>query len=149
MSSTGPTPELGTHDRFMEAPQERGWAGWIVFAGSMMMLLGSFHAIQGLVALFNDEYYLVAPGGLTVQLDYTTWGWVHLIGGIVVVLAGGALFAGQTWARGVGIALAIISAVTNFAFVAAYPVWCTIIIAVDVVIIYALAVHGRELKTTT
>ena len=55
-----------------------GWVGWIAFAGVMMVLLGTFHAIQGLVALFQDEYFLVAKSGLTVHVDYTAWGWVHL-----------------------------------------------------------------------
>jgi hypothetical protein len=147
MSSTPSTSEPVVPDRFMQTPQETGWAGWVVFASSMMIIVGAFHAIQGLVALLDDEYYLVGSEGLTIQLDFTMWGWVHLVGGTVVVLAGGALLVGQTWARGVGIALAIVSAITSFTFIAAYPVWCTIVIALDVVVIYALAVHGRELRT--
>ena len=58
-----------------------GWVGWIGFAGVIMMMLGTFHAIQGLVALFNDEYYLVGSSGLVVSLDYTAWGWIHLSDG--------------------------------------------------------------------
>src|ERR1044072_3184377 len=69
-----------------------GWVGWIAFAGVMMVLLGTFHAIQGLVALFQDEYFLVAKSGLTVHVDYTAWGWIHLILGIIIALAGFALF---------------------------------------------------------
>lgn len=148
MSSTPSTSDYGTPHRFVDTPQQTGWAGWVVFAGSMMIIVGLFHAIQGLVALFNDEYYLVGPEGLTIQVDYTTWGWAHLITGIVVVLAGAALYTGQTWARVVGIILASASAIGNFAFIPAYPVWCTIVIVMDLLIIYALAVHGRELKAT-
>src|SRR4051794_6646957 len=59
-----------------------GWVGWIAFAGTLMVMLGTFHVIDGLVALFNDEYYLVTKSGLIVTADYTAWGWVHLILGI-------------------------------------------------------------------
>jgi hypothetical protein len=132
--------------RFTQTPETTGWAGWVVFAGTLMIMLGMFHAIQGLVALFDDEYFLVGSSGLTLQLDYSTWGWVHLVGGVVVLLAGVGLLAGQTWARVVGVLLAIVSAVANFAFVAAYPVWSTIMIALDVVVIFALTMHGQELR---
>ncbi|SKC72210.1 DUF7144 family membrane protein [Krasilnikoviella flava] len=132
--------------QFTQTPETTGWAGWVVFAGTLMIMLGLFHAIQGVVALFNDEYFLVGSSGLTVQLDYTAWGWVHLIGGVVVLLAGIGLLAGQTWARVVGILLAIVSAVTSFAFIAAYPVWSSIVIAIDVIIIFALSMHGQELR---
>ena len=120
--------------------------GWIIFAGTMMIMIGSFHIIQGLVAVFNDEYYLVTKNGLTVHLDYTAWGWTHIIAGIVVIGAGLGLFAGQMWARVVGIVLAGISALLNFAFIAAYPFWSIIVIAMDVFVILALTVHGREMK---
>jgi hypothetical protein len=123
-----------------------GWVGWIIFAGVMMIMVGSFHVIQGLVAVFNDEYYLVTKSGLTVKLDYTGWGWIHIIAGLVVIGAGLALFAGQMWARVVGIILAAASALLNFAFIASYPFWSTIVIAMDIFIIMALTVHGKEMK---
>ena len=103
--------------------------GWIAFAGTMMLMLGSFHVIQGLVAVFQDEYFLVGKSGLTISVDYTTWGWTHIIGGILIAAAGLALFTGALWARVVGIALAMVSAVVNIGFLAAYPVWSTIMIA--------------------
>jgi len=125
-----------------------GWLGWVLFAGVMMILLGSFQAIAGLVALLDDEFYLVGKSGLVVSVDFTTWGWVHLLLGIVALLAGIGAMVGQTWARAVGIVLAVLSAIANIAFLPAYPIWSTIIIAVDVVIIYALAVHGGEARTS-
>jgi hypothetical protein len=112
----------------------------------MMMLLGTFHAIQGLVALFNDEYYLVSSSGLVLSLDYTAWGWVHLVAGAVLVAAGLGVFGGQTWARAVGVATAVLSAIVNVGFLAAYPVWSLMMIALDVVLILALTVHGSEVK---
>lgn len=123
-----------------------GWVGWVFFAGLMMIMVGSFHAIAGLVALFKDEYYLVGKSGLAWSVDYTTWGWVHLILGVVVALAGIGIMLGQTWARVVGIIVAMLSAIANIAFLAAYPVWSALIITLDVVVIYALVVHGREAK---
>ena len=123
-----------------------GWVGWIGFAGVLMMLLGTFHAIQGLVALFNDEYYLVSSSGLLIELDYTAWGWLHLIGGAVLIAAGLGVFGGQVWARAVGVAAAMLSAIVNVAFLAAYPVWSLMMIALAVVLILALTVHGSEVK---
>jgi hypothetical protein len=131
----------------MEAQSEvTGWVGWIVFAGTMMSLVGTFHVIQGLVALFDNGYYLVSQNGLVVSVDYTTWGWAHLIAGVVVLGAGLGLFTGRTWARAVGVIVASISAILNFAFIAAFPVWSLTIIALDVFVIYAITAHGAEMK---
>jgi hypothetical protein len=123
-----------------------GWVGWVVFAGLMMIMLGFFQAIEGLVAIFDDGYYLVRPDGLVVNVDYTTWGWLHLIVGVLAVAAGVGLIAGNIVARVVAVVLALLSAVLNLVFIAAYPVWSTIVIAVDVIVIYAIIVHGRELQ---
>ena len=82
-------------------------------------------------------------------MDYTAWGWTHLILGLIAVAVGIGVFAGQTWARVTGIIIAGISALTNIAFLPAYPIWVTIVIALDVLVIYALAVHGREVTYNT
>jgi hypothetical protein len=123
-----------------------GWTGWIAFAAVVMMLMGIFHAIQGLVAIFRDEYYLVSANGLVVALDYTAWGWIHLALGIVVLFAGFALIAGQLWARVVAVALAFFSTLVNIVFLAAYPLWSLAMIALDLVVIWAVTVHGDEMK---
>ncbi len=123
-----------------------GWAGWVVFAGVMLMMLGSFQVIQGLVALFDDGFYAVTSSGLVVDVDYDTWGWVHLVIGIVGLLAGLGLLAGNTFARVVGVGIAFLSALVNLAFITAYPVWSIILIVIDVVVIFAIVVHGGELK---
>ncbi len=129
-----------------QQPEQTGWMGWILFAATMMLMLGIFHAIQGLVAIFRDEYFLVGKSGLTLHVDYTTWGWVHLILGIVVAGAGAGLLAGQMWARIVSVLVVLLSAVVNIAFLAAYPIWSTIMIAVDILVIWAITVHGREMR---
>jgi hypothetical protein len=123
-----------------------GWVGWVSFAGVMMVLLGSFHVIQGLVAVFEDEYFLVGKSGLTVSVDFTAWGWAHIIGGIIIAGAGVALFSGMLWARVIAVLLAMVSAIVNISFLAAYPIWSVTMIAVDVLVIWALTVHGDELR---
>jgi hypothetical protein len=139
----GPVP-AGSQTYEVAGPS--GWTAWVIFAGVLMMMMGSFHAIAGLVALFEDEYYVVRPSGLVLTMDYTAWGWTHLLLGILVAGAGAGAVVGQTWARTVGVILAVVSAVANMLFIAAYPVWSIVIITLDVIIIYALIVHGRELK---
>ncbi len=105
-------------------------------------VLGSFHAIQGLVAILNDDQYLVGSGDLVVHVDYTAWGWTHLIAGAVAIFAGFGLFKGQTWARVVGVIFAVLSAIVNVGFLPAYPIWSVMMIALDIIIIMALTVHG-------
>ena len=124
-----------------------GWVGLVIFAGVMLVMLGGFQAMEGIVAIIRDEYYLVTRNGLVIDLDYTTWGWIHLGLGLLAAAAGVGIFAGQMWARVLGIVIAVLSALANMAFLAAYPIWATIMIAVDVLVIYALAMHGREVKS--
>lgn len=123
-----------------------GWVGWILFAGVMFILVGSFQAIAGLVGIFNDKVYVVPSKDLVVNVDYTTWGWVHLVLGVLAIGAGLGVMAGQMWARVYGIVLAGVSALANLAFLSAYPIWCTMMITMDVLVIWALSVHGREVK---
>jgi len=129
-----------------DRPEVTGWVGWVAFAGIMLIMLGIFQAIEGFVAIFDNGYYLVRPNGLVVNVDYTAWGWTHLIIGLIAIAVGIGLMTGNMVARIVGIIIAVISAIVNLMFIAAYPVWSTIVIAVDVIVIYAIVVHGRELK---
>jgi hypothetical protein len=124
------------------------WVGWIWFAGTMMMLLGLFNVIEGLVALFKSRYYVVGPQGL-LAFNLTGWGWIHLIIGALAVIAGLALLTGATWARITAVVLAVLNAVAQLAFLSAYPVWGTIVIALDVVVIWAIVVRGDEAKQET
>lgn len=122
-----------------------GWVGWIFFASAMMLLVGILQAIAGLVALFKDDFYVVTKDGL-IALNFTAWGWVHLIIGVLIFLAGCATMYGRTWGRVVGVFLAILSAVANLAFVSAYPIWAITALIIDGLIIYALTMHGAEVK---
>ena len=133
----------------MHEVQERtttGWVGWISFAGVLMVLVGVFHVIDGLVALFEDDYFLVGRSGLVVNVDFTTWGWVHLIAGAVIVVAGCVVFTGKVWARAIGVLLAMASAIVNVGFLAAYPLWSATMITIDMLVIWALTVHGGEMR---
>jgi len=111
-----------------------------------MFTAGFINIIEGLVALFKDGYYLVRPSGLIVQVNYTTWGWTLLLFGIVLVVVGYGVAVGQTWARVAGVILACLNAVVNLGFISAYPVWIVLVISLDVIVVYALIVHGREAK---
>ena len=122
-----------------------GWVGWVAFAGVLSIVLGTFQALAGIVALFKDEVYVVGQSNLWV-LDYTQWGWIHLLWGIFLILAGGAILSGKTWGRVVGVILASVSALVNFAFIPVYPWWSVIIIAINIFVIYALIVHGNEMQ---
>lgn len=128
--------------------RETGWLGWIWFAGIMMIVMGSFNAIEGLVALFRGEYYVVTEEQVLV-FDITAWGWITLLIGILVALAGGALLSGAAWARVVAVVLAVVNAVAQLAFVSVHPLWSTIVIALCVTVIWAVVVHGSEADTVT
>jgi hypothetical protein len=119
---------------------------FVVDAVILMLLAGMFQVLVGLVAIFENEIYVQTRNYL-FKFDVTTWGWIHLVVGIVVGLAGLGMLRGRTWARVAGIILAVLSAIANFLFIPYYPVWSLLIIAVDVFVIWALAVHGREVIT--
>jgi hypothetical protein len=121
------------------SPTERAWAtGLVVFAAAMMLVSGIFQAIQGLVALVNDEFYVVGRK-YTFQFDVTTWGWIHLLLGIGVAVVGAFLYMGANWARWTAIVLVGISMLTNFAWLPYYPIWGLVVLALDVAVVWALA----------
>jgi hypothetical protein len=118
-------------------------ASLIVFAAILMIMAGIFQALAGLVAIFENDFY-VATRNYLFQFDATTWGWIHLILGLLVGFAGWGLLSGQTWARVVGITVAVLSAIAVFLWLPYYPFWALLIIALDVFVIWAIAAHGRE-----
>ena len=122
-------------------------AGWVVgmamFAATMMVVIGFFHVVQGLAALFQNEIYVVGAQ-YVFSFDLTAWGWIHLMAGILLVAAGFAVWTGRVWARSVGIGFAVLSMIANFLFLPYYPVWSLLIIALDVFVIWALCVYTGE-----
>ena len=149
MSDTRPSRSSATTSgvAYRDDPAPTGWTGWIAFAACMMLLLGTFQAIQGLVAIFDDGYYAVTEKGLVIDVDFTVWGWVHLLLGVLIAVSGVGILSGNVGARIVGVLFAGLSAILNLLFIEAYPVWSIIVITVDVLVIFALTVHGREMKS--
>jgi len=117
--------------------------GFATFAGSLMLLGGIFQMLQGIVAIINKKFYITSPNYI-FTINVTTWGWVSLIMGAIIAIAGIYVFSGRLWARSIGIVLAILSAIANFFYIPYYPVWAVMIIALDVMVIWALASYGRE-----
>jgi hypothetical protein len=131
----------------LDGPNESyssGAVGVTVFAGVLMIMIGVFHAIQGLVALFNDDFFVVGTE-YVFRFDITAWGLVHLVVGVIVALAGAALFRGALWARTVAVILASVSMVASFVWLPYYPLWSILIIALDVFVIWAVMLHGRDI----
>lgn len=117
-------------------------AGPVAFAAVILVMVGLFHAIQGFVALLSDDFYVATPN-YVFSFDLTTWGWIHMLLGLLVLAAGAGLFYGATWARAVAVVAAAVSMVGNFAWLPNYPLWGLTLIALDVFIIWAVIVHGR------
>ncbi len=123
--------------------QVSGWTGWVYFAGFMLIISGFLQMIDGLVSLLDPKFYVVANNAL-IAFNYHTWGFVDLFVGLFVLLAGMAVIGGHAWGRFVAIFLAILSTFAHFAFIPAYPIWSILMIVVNVLVIFALTVHGQE-----
>ena len=136
-------------------PQDRAvassdsWTGWIVFAGFVLIIVGGIDALQGLVAIVKDDYVVATAKGVGI-VDVTTWGWATLFWGALLVVAGLGLLAGAGWARWLSIVGVAVNAVEQMAFMAnypqAYPLWNILIVALDVLVLYALTAHWRGFK---
>jgi hypothetical protein len=123
-----------------------GWAvGFILFAAILMIMVGVFQALQGLIAIFENEFYL-ATRNYTFQFDATTWGWIHLLLGLLVAFAGYGLLSGRTWARLLAITLAALSTTANFLFIPYYPFWSLLLVTLNILVIWAITAHGGELR---
>ena len=123
----------------------KSMAGWIGFAGILMLIIGAMDFFQGLIALFEDDYYVVTHSGLLV-FDLTAWGWVMLIWGALLVLAGLALLSAQSWARWFTIILVSLNILGQLGFVggSAYPLWALTALALNIVVLYALTARWSE-----
>ena len=123
-------------------PEISGWAaGGIGFAATMMVVIGIFQAIAGLSAIFDDQFYVVTRN-YAFDLDVTAWGWIHLLLGILLLVAGYGLYARATWAGLTAMFLAVLSAVATFFIIPYYPFWSILVIALCVWVIWALTRPG-------
>ena len=112
-------------------------SGWAFFVGILLFIIGVFNIIWGLTAVFEDEAITVGEQGLIVW-DLTAWGWIHLIIGVVQILAALGLFGGRSWARWVAILFVMVNAFGQIAWMPVYPLWSVLIITLDIIIIYQL-----------
>jgi len=119
--------------------------GLTMFASVMLLIIGIFQALAGLGAIFNDDKFVVTED-YVINLDVTGWGWIHLILGVVIFLAGLGLLQGQVWARTVAVLVAGLSAILNFMWLPITPWWAIIIITLDVFVIWAVTMHGRDIE---
>ncbi|MGY1741227.1 MULTISPECIES: DUF7144 family membrane protein [unclassified Blastococcus] len=125
-----------------------GWASWIVFAAVMLVIIGFFALVEGLSALVNDDFFPVRSEALLLDLGYTTWGWVHVVLGALAIVVGAGLMRGHRAALIAGVVFAGVNAVVHLAFLPAFPFWSALIIAFDVIVIYAITVHGSEVAAS-
>jgi hypothetical protein len=123
--------------------EERQPTGWTVFAGVILLIVGSLDALYGLAAILNDEIVIVGGNGV-ILADVTTWGWVHLILGSIVALTGLGLFAAVSAARWAAVFFVSISAIAQIVWFPAAPLWAFLMIILDITIIYQLSARGEE-----
>ncbi|SDD16371.1 DUF7144 family membrane protein [Glycomyces harbinensis] len=116
-----------------------------VLAGSLLITVGLFQVFEGIAAIAKDDLF-VSVTDYTFAIDTTGWGWIHLVLGALVALVGVFVLMGRSWAYGAGIGLAIVSALNQFFFLPYYPWWALLIIALDIFVIWSLAVVLGELN---
>jgi len=127
-----------------ESGAKNGWAtGLTLFAGVILATVGVFQFFQGLAAIIKGSFYVVAPNNI-YEFSTSGWGWIHLILGIVLAVTGFFILTGQAWARVIGIAVAALSALSNFLFIPYYPIWALVLIALDVAVIWALTTYNPQ-----
>ncbi|HXV58676.1 MAG TPA: hypothetical protein VD704_12485 [Gaiellaceae bacterium] len=112
-------------------------SGWVLFAGIVLFMVGTFNVIFGLTAIFEDET-LSRVGGTVIVWDLTAWGWIHLLLGVLMILTAAGLFGGQEWARWTAVFFATVNAIAQVGFITAYPLWTLLIVTLDIVVIYQL-----------
>ncbi len=121
-------------------------SGWLAFAGLMLLLVGFFNIIEGLAVLFRPDH-IAMTGGRVMILDFTTWGWILMLAGIVQIAASAGVMNGKGWARGVGIAFALFNALVQLALLTAFPFWSILAIAINIMVIYGLTAPMQRADT--
>jgi hypothetical protein len=137
----------GMTSRDSDSDSSAWLVGFTAFAAMMMMLMGFFQVSVGLIALFNQEFYVSTPE-YVFAFDVGTWAWIHLIWGAIVLIAGFSLLSGATWARVLGAVIAAIAAAQAFVFLPYQPFWSIIIIAVSVLVIWALTTRVGDIESS-
>jgi hypothetical protein len=123
-----------------------GWVVWVALAGVLLLVVGVFHVVQALGVLLTDKRFLLRDSGFVLDISSTAWGWIHLVGGVAMVAAGFFVFGGRVWARAVGVLAALVSGLVAISLFAGSPVWALALIALDLLIVVALTIHGSEIR---
>lgn len=126
--------------------QPSGWVGWIYFTSAMLLIAGGIGIIAGLTGIFNSDFYALTESGYLIAFDYTTWGWITLMLGLLMIAAAVSLAVGKTWARVLAFIVVIMAAIGNVATIDIYPLWSIAALIINGLAIYAITVHGSELK---
>lgn len=122
-----------------------GWSGWVIFAAFVMMFQGLINFFYGLGAVLNAHWYVYASG-TTFLADISSWGWWMILIGMFLGLSGALLLVGNWFGRAMGVIFAVLSLLANIAVFGLAPVWSTIAIVLDVIVVYAILAHGGETK---
>ena len=131
-----------------DQPRQSDWSGWVVFAAAVMITIAAVDIIQGLAALLKDDVYLVTKSGLLVSTNFDAWGWSLIIWGVVLLLAGLALFSGKEWGRWFALVAVVINGIGQIAWFPAYPLWSLVAIGLEIAVIYALTAGWKDAKTS-
>ena len=125
-------------------------AGWIRFAGVMMIVMGSLDFFQGLIAIIRDKYYLLTPSQIIV-FDFTTWGWIMLVWGLIVMFAGFGLLTASGWARWLTIVVGSLNFIVQLGFVGSYQytLWALTVVGLNIIVLYALIVRWGDVRAET
>jgi hypothetical protein len=123
------------------------WAGWVGFASALMIIMGSLDFFQGLIAIVRDKYYVIGPNQIIV-FDMTTWGWITMIWGVIIVITGFALAKASGWARWFTIVVASLNFFVQLGFVgnSQYPLWALTVVILNILVLYALIVRWGAVK---
>jgi hypothetical protein len=125
--------------------QPSGWVGWVYFAGMLMLILGFFSIFRGILALVKHTAYVVTPDSLIV-FNYTSWGWTHIVLGIILLTAAGSAMSGRWWGRIIGAVVAALALLENLVLLPAYPIWSITAVIISGFVLYALLVRGGEAR---
>lgn len=140
-------PDAAAPNAAASPPRPKRAPVWVVsvslFAGVLMIVAGILNAVQGVVALLGNEIYVSTPR-YVFAFDLTSWGWTHFVLGVLVAAAGLAVISGRVWGRVVGIAVAVLTMISNFLFIPYFPVWGVVVIVLDVIVIFALCSWGKD-----
>lgn len=137
---------MTANDSLDEEMPASAWTGWISFAGGILIIVGAFNVVEGLVSLVNNDYYQVKPEGMAVNVPYSVLGWVQVALGLLAVGIGIGLLRGNAGARVAGVVLAGVSSIVHLTTIASFPFWSFMVIVFNIMVIYSIVVHGREMK---